>query len=133
MEELVAQEAQLHACQVHFDAKILGRLLHADFREVGMSGHSISRASILSLPRADNPILGRIHAQDYVGQSLSTNTYMLTYKTAFINSNGAVNGFAKRVSIWVKTISGWQLIYHQGTQCERFELAHGQYLQPNLG
>lgn len=105
MKELVAQEAQLHACQLQFDAKVLSALLHPEFREVGMSGHSISRASILSLQERENSLQGRIHAQDYLGQVLSTNTHMLTYKTAFINSNGTVSGYAKRVSIWVKTLS----------------------------
>lgn len=97
------------------------RILHNDYEEFGASGRRHARWDVIDTPRigfkAEIPLPG------YKIQPLSESSAMITY-TSIVDYDG-VKEQANRVSIWVRSDSGWQIRYHQGTRLATW--------QPRLG
>ncbi|ELR67904.1 hypothetical protein C942_00212 [Photobacterium marinum] len=123
MEILIEQEIALHQHEVRTNKTEAKRLLHPDFREVGISGISFDYKSIMAMMEEEEPSSLRIHSQDYECIELSHNVMLLLYKSAFIDNSGNYKHFAKRSSVWVFNGQQWQMKYHQGTECESFEIS----------
>ncbi|CAG9297932.1 nuclear transport factor 2 family protein [Celerinatantimonas diazotrophica] len=122
MEVLIEQEIALHRYEIRQDLNEVARLLHSSFKEVGRSGRSFDYSSILGMMQSEEPSNGHIHSQDFECILLEPSVQLLLYKSAWVSEAGEVSAFTKRSSIWVFTGQGWQMKYHQGTPCEKFEL-----------
>lgn len=113
-------EAALHQPAIRGDAVRLRELLHPRFREFGRSGREYSRDDVLAEP-LDQP---QILSQDYRLDQLSERLALLTYRSAHVTANGALERHSLRSSLWELTEGGeWQLRFHQGTPTEAFEAA----------
>lgn len=99
----------------------IGNLLHSDFYEISANGLMFNKQHVLGrLPLEKIP---QIYNQDFRGQVLTESLAQLTYHAAYrMNVQHALN-FSIRMSIWTKTESGWQLLFHQGTPCPEFALS----------
>ena len=113
-------ECELHQPKCRRDRARLLQLLAPDFREFGRSGASYTRDEILNiLPAEAEP--SQIHAQDFAINQLADTVVLLTYRSAHINHAGELLRHTNRSSIWRRTESGWQMVFHQGTPSEPFE------------
>jgi len=112
----------LHQFEVRQNKHEVGRLLHPEFREIGVSGTSFDYPAIVELMEQEQASQGRIHSQDYECIQLEASVQQLLYRSAWVTAEGEVSNFAKRCSIWVFSGNGWQMKYHQGTPCNAFEL-----------
>jgi len=122
MDVLIEQEIALHQHEIRTDREQVERLLHPDFVEIGRSGKQYDFQSIWdSELKASNP-QHVLHSQDYLAVKLSPGVMLLLYQTATKQSVGGYSDYAKRSSVWVFNESCWQMIYHQGTPCEAFEI-----------
>lgn len=113
-DELRLLEAELHHPGSTGSRKRLEQLLHPDFHEVGRSGHTYSRDTVinyLSTSSAPAPV----ESSDHAAHLLSENCALLTYRSAQASADGSPVNAALRSSIWLRTPQGWQLFYHQGT------------------
>ena len=122
MNIIIEKEVALHQFEVRTDKTQVLKLLHADFKEVGESGNSYTLKSILDHLGQEQPNSGQIHSQEFESFELSPETYLLLYKSVRVNVDGKYSNFAKRSSIWSLTENGWQMKYHQGTPCDRFDI-----------
>ncbi len=122
MKILIEKEVALHHYEVRADKSQVLKLLHPEFKEVGESGVSFSLNSILELLGNEQPNGSKIHSQDYESIKLTSDVYLLLYRSANIDVNGIPTHFAKRSSIWSLTDEGWQMKYHQGTPCKPFSI-----------
>ncbi len=122
MKELIENEIALHRLEIRTDKNELSKLLHSSFIEVGMSGQTFSFNSIIESMSAEKSTGSVIHSQDYECIELEGGAVLLLYKSAVINSDGSIERFAKRSSVWVKVENKWKLRYHQGTSCDEFQL-----------
>lgn len=120
MDILIEQEIALHQVWFNSNKAVVEHFLHPEFREVDESGRSVSFNEILAFMDNNKHSDNRIHAQDYEFTTLESNSMLLLYKSALLKPTGEVSGFAKRVSVWVKTDNLWQMKYHQGTACDPF-------------
>ena len=120
---IIEKEVALHQYEVRSDKKQLLKLLHPEFQEVGESGTSYSLNSILELLGTEQANGSQIHSQEFEGTELAPNIYLLLYKSATIDAENNCSHFAKRSSIWLLTEQGWQMKYHQGTQCQPFAIS----------
>ena len=50
---------------------------------------------------------------------------LLTYKSAHVGRDGALERHALRSSLWQQTPQGWQMLFHQGTPIQAF-VQHAQ-------
>lgn len=107
-------EEELHHTETRRNHARLESLLHADFVELGRSGRVYTRSQVLE-ELAHAAELPRIHAQDYALAQLGEDVALLTYRSARMGEDGALQRHTLRASLWVRTERGWQARFHQGT------------------
>jgi hypothetical protein len=92
----------------------LEQLLHPDFDEVGRSGRSYNRDTIISFlsTQESQPVVA---SETFAVSELGPGVALLTYRSAHFESGKTLMHHTLRSSVWVKTGAGWQLRYHQGT------------------
>ena len=103
-------EVQLLDPAVRADPERLAELLHPDFAEHGASGRVWTRQQIIDELPLEDDTTPPTTASDLVGQHLTDDIILVTYRTASTLKN------AIRSSLWLKAVSGaWQIRFHQGT------------------
>ena len=113
LEELSRLEAELHHPGVRCSRVRLEQLLHRDFHEVGRSGRTYTRDTVIAFlaAQAEPP---EVEADAYALTLLADDVALLTYRSAHRGPEGRVDP-AYRSSVWRRGAAGWQLFYHQGT------------------
>jgi len=113
-------EVETHQPHVRADQSKLARFLHPSFFEVGPSGIVYSRDSVLA-EFMNHPPSFRVWSQDFHIERLGEGVALLTYRTAHVADDGALERHTMRASLWQSTEQGWQLRFHQGTPVAVFE------------
>jgi hypothetical protein len=93
------------------DTVRLDMLLANDFREVGASGHSFGKKEVLSWLPSESGKSFTISSMQ--ADALSEGVILVTY-VAEKSHDGRITQ-SIRSSVWVKSQTGWQMRYHQGT------------------
>ena len=88
----------------------LADLLAGDFVEVGASGRTWSKASILAALAEGGA--REVEISDFVVEILAPSVALVTFASI------AGGGRAKRSSVWVERGGRWEMRYHQGTRSE---------------
>jgi len=105
---VVRLERSLLTPEVRADASRLAELLHPDFEEIGASGRLWDRdttiQALTSAPASETELAAVLHVSRAASDAL-----LLVFETS------GPRGLARRSSLWVKTVSGWRLRFHQGT------------------
>ena len=114
LSELQALEVELHHPGVRCSRVRLEQLLHPDFYEVGRSGRTYDRTTVIDhlAAQESQPIM---ESGAFALSELAPSVALLTYRSAFADPERGLSYHALRASVWVKTSSGWQMRYHQGT------------------
>lgn len=114
LSELQALEVELHHPGVRCSRVRLEQLLHPDFYEVGRSGRSYDRTTVIDYLAAQEsqPVM---ESGAFAVSELAPGVALLTYRSAFSDPERGLSCHALRSSVWVKSRSGWQMRYHQGT------------------
>ena len=114
LQELQALEVELHHPGVRCSRDRLEQLLHPEFHEVGRSGRSYERETILDFLAAQEsqPV---ITSGEFSAQVLGPGVALLTYRSAHLEQGGQLVNHTLRSSIWLKAGAVWRLRYHQGT------------------
>jgi hypothetical protein len=109
-----ALETELHHPGARCDAARLQLLLHADFHEVGRSGRSYDRATVIQyLAEKESP--ARVLSSDFSLLHPAPGVALLTYRSAQRREDGGLENHTLRSSLWIRVAGQWQLRYHQGT------------------
>lgn len=106
-ELVVAQERELLDPGVRADIGRLGVLLHPDFYEIGQSGRTWTRDTMMAALETD-PGAG-LNMDEIAVARISADTILLTYHT-----DGTARS-ALRSSLWLRDGAQWRLRFHQGT------------------
>ena len=114
LQELQALEVELHHPGVRCSRERLENLLHPEFCEVGRSGRSYNQETIVNFLAAQEsqPVVA---SEAFSVSEISPGVALLTYRSAHLEQNKFLVKHTLRSSVWLKTIAGWQLRYHQGT------------------
>ena len=114
LHELQALEVELHHPGVRCSHERLEQLLHPEFDEVGRSGRSYSRETVINFlsTQESQPA---VVSQGFAVTELIEGVALLTYRSAQVGSDKSLEAHTLRSSIWLQTDKGWQLRYHQGT------------------
>ena len=114
LQELQALEVELHHPGVRCSRERLEQLLHPEFHEVGRSGRSYNRETIVNFLAAQElqPVIA---SEAFSVSVLGHGVALLTYRSAHIEQGARLVNHTLRSSIWLKANTGWQLRYHQGT------------------
>ena len=116
LSELRALEVELHHPGVRCSRERLLQLLHPDFHEVGRSGARYTRDTVVAhlAAQASQP---DVVPEGFAVRLLAPNCAQLTYRSAHRQADGSLALHAERSSLWLRGMSGWKLIFHQGTPC----------------
>lgn len=113
MEQL---ERELHTAGTRRSADRLKELLHPEFREIGRSGREYCRDTIIErLTDAEPP---KVHAEKFRRVDLEAGVALITYESAHVDSEGRLQRFSLRSSIWLRGEEEWRMVFHQGTRAQ---------------
>ncbi|MBQ4835007.1 MULTISPECIES: DUF4440 domain-containing protein [Pseudoalteromonas] len=122
LDELIALERLLLEPHVRESKERLSMLLDDDFYEISANGLLFDKRHVLSrLPSEKVP---QFYNQDFRGQMLSDTLAQLTYQAAYRRNAYSNLQFSLRMSLWRQNVSGWQLLFHQGTPSPEFVLKY---------
>jgi len=118
MQDLLAHlqelEVELHHPGTRCSRARLDALLHPDFDEVGRSGRTYDRKTVLDFlaSQGEHP---RVESDGFRLVLLAPGVALLTYRSAHRDADGPLHLHSHRSSIWMKDPIGWRLRFHQGT------------------
>jgi hypothetical protein len=117
LQHLSKLESDLHHPGVRCSRSRLEELLHADFWEIGRSGRRYEREFVMDVlvSETQRPL---VQASQYAVTRLGENSALLTYQSAHVGPDGALERHTHRSSVWQFADARWQLLYHQGTPAE---------------
>ncbi|MDF1624341.1 MAG: nuclear transport factor 2 family protein [Pseudohongiella nitratireducens] len=118
LSELKALEKELHQAGVRKSAHRLAALLHDSFTEIGRSGQIFTKQEIIDALSSEKET--DVWSQDYSCQQINDDLYLLTYRCARVRSDGSLNRYSHRSSLWQRINGEWQMRFHQGTPTEAF-------------
>jgi hypothetical protein len=110
-----ALEVELHHPGVRCSRARLEQLLHPQFHEVGRSGRTYSRETVIEflLSQGSPPT---VRSEHFVCAELAPGVELLTYRSAHLQADGQLVNHTLRSSVWIASRQeAWQLRYHQGT------------------
>jgi len=94
-------------------AAVFDELLANDFVEFGRSGRVYNKRRVLEELPAQPP--ARIAIADFHVRQLADDLALVTYRTHVEGAAANEARHAVRSSIWRRSGSAWQMIFHQGT------------------
>ena len=92
---------------------------HPEFVESGCSGRRYGFNEIIAQLQQE-PAAAAVHSQDFAVRLVAEGVALLTYKSAQVVREGALERHALRSSLWQQTPQGWQMLFHQGTPTQAF-------------
>lgn len=112
LDELISREPIFHRPEFGATRADFQNMTAPDFWEVGASGRRYSREYVLDTleKRYAHPTSDVWETSDFHCRKLAEDVYLLTY-TLLQNHERRT----RRSTIWQHTLTGWKIIYHQGT------------------
>jgi len=107
-------EMSLHRRDARNVPETLTRLLHADFEEIGRSGRHYRRDEILDELQTTQT-WPQVVSSEYRVHRIGDGLALLLYRSAHVDDEGRLHRHTLRSSLWLRTASGWQMRFHQGT------------------
>lgn len=108
IDEVIKNEKLLHRPEIRSNKSELLKYISNDFYEFGASGNSWDLGSILTSLSNDHDAT-MIESFDFCCRHISSSSIHITYKC---KKDGKLS---LRSSLWKKTDTEWQIIFHQGT------------------
>jgi len=119
-ENLIELELSLLKPEVRSSKKALDTLLADNFLEIPSTGIPYDKSHALSrIPDEISPVFTQ---QDYELRVLNDDIAQLIYRATVKRENDNEIAYSQRNSIWKLTDKKWQMLFHQGTPCEPFEI-----------
>jgi hypothetical protein len=115
LEELKSREPIFHRPEWGTTRPDFEKMMACDFWEIGASGRRYSREYALEVleERRRNPAPDVWSASEFSCRELAKDLYLLTYTLLQDHTRRT-----RRTTIWRRTETGWQIVFHQGTIVE---------------
>lgn len=109
-EKLKQLEESLWIAKTRFDKKYMDSILSPGFFEFGRSGRIYKREETLSAPQHEINI--SLPLKDFNVRTITKDVALITYISEVTYDKLEVGN---RSSLWLKSLDGWKLQFHQGT------------------
>ena len=120
-QQLIEIEQLLVQPATRLSAELLNRYIADDFYEIAATGRCFGKADVLErLPTETPPVVTQ---QDFECRVLAEGLAQLTYRATIQRAENDVIAYSMRSSIYRFDGENWQMIFHQGTACEPFDVA----------
>jgi hypothetical protein len=124
LDTLIELERYCLKPEVRSSREELDRLLADDFIEIPSTGASYDKSHALS--RIPDEISPTFTQQDYKLMILADGVAQLIYKATVQRPNEKAASYSMRNSIWKLNGDKWQMLFHQGTPCDPFDISFNQ-------
>jgi hypothetical protein len=108
--ELRKLEESLWRTETRFDQSYMDRVLSPDYFEFGRSGRIYTREEVLNVPPQE--IKARLPLREFKAHPLTNDVALVTYVSEVLSGELLIGN---RSSLWVRTPTGWRIVFHQGT------------------
>jgi hypothetical protein len=99
-------EEEIHTSVANINASRLDALLHEDFLEFGRSGRTYIKQDIMAQLSSSEPHVP-LFADHFEVRRLSKHIALLTYRSANQLTDGTLDRFTLRTSVWEESQLGW--------------------------
>jgi hypothetical protein len=112
LKELKRREPIFHRPEFGTTRADFENMMHADFWEIGASGHRYSREHVLAEleKRHQHPQKDVWRTSEFHCRLLGPDLYLLTYTLIQDEIRKT-----RRLTIWQRAEAGWKIVFHQGT------------------
>lgn len=112
LEEVKRREPIFHRPEFGTTRADFENMMHADFWEIGASGHRYSREYVLAEleKRHQHPQKDVWRTSEFHCRLLGPDLYLLTYTLIQDEIRKT-----RRLTIWQHVEAGWKIVFHQGT------------------
>ena len=107
-------EEALHSNEVRRNPEMIEQLLHSQFEEIGRSGRRYDRAEMVH-GLLEGGKIPQVVSSNYTVSLITEGAALLSYDSAHLDETGKPYRKSRRSSLWLQSIDGWQLRFHQGT------------------
>ncbi|MEO3880009.1 nuclear transport factor 2 family protein [Rheinheimera fenheensis] len=129
-QQLIELEQLLVQPATRLSAEMLNRHLADDFYEIAATGRCFGKADVLQrLPSETPPVITQ---QDFTCKVLSDGLAQLTYRAIIQRTQNDRPSYSVRSSIYRFNGEKWQMIFHQGTVCEPFDVVEYDAMQEKI-
>ncbi len=129
-QQLIQLEQLLVQPATRLSAEMLNRHLADDFYEIAATGRCFGKADVLErLPTETPPVITQ---QDFNCRVLADGLAQLTYRATIQRAESDSLSYSVRSSIWRFDGEKWQMVFHQGTACESFDVAEYEAMQEKI-
>lgn len=129
-QQLIALEQLLVQPATRLSAELLNHYLADDFYEIAATGRCFGKADVLErLPTETPPVITQ---QDFACRVLADGLAQLTYSATIQRPENDIPSYSVRSSIWRFDGEKWQMIFHQGTVSEPFDVAEYEAMQEKI-
>lgn len=112
LEQLLVQSS------TRLSVELLNRYLADDFYEIAATGRCFGKADVLErLPAETPPVISQ---QDFECRVLADGLAQLTYRATIQRPENDSPSYSVRSSLYRFDGEKWQMVFHQGTQCQPF-------------
>lgn len=108
-EELEQLELELLEPATRRDTSRLKELFGEDFIEFGSSGRVYQKSMLIEMMAQEEQ--AKVLIRDFAVRELAPDVALVTYRTV-----GTSGQEARRSSVWVRSGTSWQMVFHQGTR-----------------
>lgn len=108
---LAAREPIFHRPEFGTTRADFEAMVADEFREVGASGRTYSKAQVLDVleARHSRPVEEDFSVSDFACRQVARDLYLVTYA---LDQSGRLS---RRSTLWRLTGPDWKIVYHQGT------------------
>lgn len=129
-QQLIALEQLLVQPATRLSAELLNRYLADDFYEIGASGRCFGKADVLQrFPTETPPVITQ---QGFECRVLADGLAQLTYRATIKRVEDEKVKYSMRSSLYRLNGEEWQMIFHQGTACEPFDVVEYEAMQEKI-
>lgn len=129
-QQLIALEQLLVQPATRLSVELLNRYLADDFYEIAATGRCFGKADVLQrLPTETPPVISQ---QDFDCRVLADGLAQLTYRATMQRVENQSPSYSVRSSLYRFDGEKWQMIFHQGTACEPFDMAEYEPMQEKI-
>ncbi|WP_370304648.1 nuclear transport factor 2 family protein [Rheinheimera baltica] len=129
-QQLIALEQLLVQPATRLSVELLNRHLADDFYEIAATGRCFGKADVLErLPTETPPVITQ---QDFNCNFLADGLAQLTYRATIQRAENESSSYSVRSSLYRYDGEKWQMVFHQGTACEPFDVAEYEAMQEKI-
>ncbi|QUM79175.1 DUF4440 domain-containing protein [Moritella sp. 5] len=118
-DQIIISEKSLHKHVMNNEVEELIPFIDDEFIVLSGRGVKFNKLEVLDVITRETGLRVTTGSQSFEFREISTDVVQLCYK-GWMDYGNDKKTYSLRTSIWKKNLTGWKIIFHQGTPCKPF-------------